>query len=108
MSTDAKSVGHGSTEPRRVVDAHVVEDDEEIEFVNVDSPTPPCSSRAPCLPVKTMKRGKHFMDGVEEEILGVLKLIANKINQPTLKSPPKPEPPSVEDCESKSNGLEWD
>ncbi|GJT88762.1 hypothetical protein Tco_1070479 [Tanacetum coccineum] len=45
---------------------------------------------------------------VEVEILGVLKVIANKINQPTSKSPPKPEPPSVEDCETKLNGLKWD
>ena len=48
------------------------------------------------------------MDGIKEEILGVLKVIANKINEPTSESPPKPKPPSVEDCENKLNGLEWD
>ncbi|GJS37962.1 hypothetical protein Tco_0536344 [Tanacetum coccineum] len=79
LSTGVKSDGPSSIEPRRVLEAHVVEDDEETEVVNVDSPTPSCSS-----------------------------LIANKINQPTSKSPPKPKPPSVEDCENSLNGLKWD
>ncbi|GJT88763.1 hypothetical protein Tco_1070480 [Tanacetum coccineum] len=108
LSTGVKSLGPSSTEPRRVLEAHVVEDDKETEVVNVDSLTPPCSSRAPRPPVKTKKRGKQLMDEVEVEILGVLKVIANKINQPTSESPPKPEPPSVEDCENKFNGLKWD
>lgn len=60
-STGVKSVGPSSTEPRRVFEAHVVEDDEETEVVNIDSP---CSSRAPRLPVKTKKRGKQLIDGV--------------------------------------------
>ncbi|PWA73765.1 myb/SANT-like domain-containing protein [Artemisia annua] len=108
LSTGFKSARPSSKEPRRVVEAHVVVDDEEIEVVNVDSPTPLCSSRDPRPPVKTNKIGKQLLDGIEEEILGVLKVIANKINQPTSESPPKPEPPSVEDCENKLNGLEWD
>ncbi|GJS53943.1 hypothetical protein Tco_0627305 [Tanacetum coccineum] len=86
---------------RRVVGAHVVEDDEETEVVNVDSPTPSCSSRDPHPPVETKKRGKQFMNVVEEEISGVLTVIANKINQPISGSPQKPEPPSVEECENK-------
>ncbi|GKB90813.1 Myb/SANT-like domain-containing protein [Tanacetum coccineum] len=84
---------------------HMVEDDEHIEVVNVESPTPQCSSHAPRPPVKTKKRGKQLMDGVKEEILGVLKVIANKINQP---GPPLTSPPSVEDCENKLNDLGWD
>ncbi|GJY28590.1 hypothetical protein Tco_0404357 [Tanacetum coccineum] len=107
LSTGFKSVGPSSTEPRRVVQAHIVEDDEETEVVNVDSPTPSCSSCDPRPSVKTRKRGKQFMDGVEEEIMGVLKVIANKINEPISESPSKPEPPSVEDCENKLNDLEW-
>ncbi|GKB65813.1 hypothetical protein Tco_0927225 [Tanacetum coccineum] len=80
LSTGVKSLGPSSTEPRRVLEAHVVEDDEETKVVTVDSPTPPCSSRAPRPSVKTKKR----------------------------ELPPKPEPPSVEDCENKLNGLKWD
>ena len=108
MSIGFKSVGPNSKEPRRVVGAHVVADDEETEVVNVDSPTPLCSSRDPRPPVKTKKRGKQLMDEIEEEILGALKVIANKINQLTLGSAPNLEPASVEDCENKLNALEWD
>ncbi|GKC75489.1 hypothetical protein Tco_1126263 [Tanacetum coccineum] len=71
LSSGVKSHGPSSTEPRRVVEPHMVEDDEHIEVVNVESPTPPWSSHAPRPPVKTKKRGKQLMDGVEEGILGV-------------------------------------
>ncbi|GJZ33184.1 hypothetical protein Tco_0578620 [Tanacetum coccineum] len=71
LSTGIKSNGPSSTEPRRVVEPHVVEDDEDIEAVSIESPTPPCSSRPSA-----------------------------------SESPPKP--PSIEDCESKLNGLGWD
>ncbi|GKB30890.1 hypothetical protein Tco_0870291 [Tanacetum coccineum] len=95
LSTGVKSLGPSSTEPRRVLEAHVVEDDEETKVVTVDSPTPPCSSRAPRPSVKTKKRGRQLMDEVKVEILGVLKMIANKINQSTSELPPKPEPPLI-------------
>ncbi|GJS20389.1 hypothetical protein Tco_0449021 [Tanacetum coccineum] len=48
------------------------------------------------------------MDEVEEEILGVLKVIVHKINGPSRASESPPKPPSIEDCESKLNGLGWD
>ncbi|GKB23335.1 Myb/SANT-like domain-containing protein [Tanacetum coccineum] len=102
LSSDVNSHGPSSTEPRRVVEPHTVEDDEHIEVLNVESPTHPCSSHAPRLPIKTKKRGKQLMDGVEEEILGVLKVIANKINQPR---PPLTSPPSVEDCKNKEGWI---
>ena len=106
LSTGLKSNGPSSTESRRVVQPHVVEDDEDIEVVNIKSPTPTCSSRLPRPSGKTKKRGKQ-MDGIEEEILGVLKVLADKIKpSPTSESPPKP--PSIEDCENKLNDLEWD
>ena len=83
----------------------MVEDDEHIEVVNVESLTTPCSPGAPHPHVKTKKRGKQSMDGVEEEILGVLKVIVDNIKQP---GPPLTSTPSVEDCENKLNGLGWD
>ncbi|PWA93355.1 myb/SANT-like domain-containing protein [Artemisia annua] len=92
LSTCIKSNGPSSTDSRRVVEPHVVEDGEDIEVVNIESPTPPCSSRLPCRSGKTNKKGKQ-MDIVEEEILSVLKVIADKIIQPgpspTSESPPK-------------------
>ena len=50
------------------------------------------------------------MDVMEEEILSVLKVIANKIIQPgpSPTSESSLKPPSIEDCENKLNGLEWD
>nr|GEW72280.1 hypothetical protein [Tanacetum cinerariifolium] len=73
LSAGVKSVGPSSTEPRPVAETHLVIDDEETEVMNVDSPTPSCSSRAPRPVVKTKKRSKQLMDGVEEEISSVLK-----------------------------------
>ncbi|GJS50993.1 hypothetical protein Tco_0624355 [Tanacetum coccineum] len=104
LSSGLKSHGPSSTELRRVVEPHMVEDNEHIEVVNVESPTHPCSSNAPRLPVKT-KKGKQLMDRVEEEILGFIHVVANKINQP---GPPLTSPPSVEDGENKLNDLGWD
>ena len=82
----------------------MVEDDEHIEVVNVESPTPPCSSHAPRPLVKTNTRGKQLMDRVEEEILGVLKMATDKINPTTSNI----TPPMVEDCENMLNDLDWD
>ncbi|GJY69967.1 VIER F-box protein 2 [Tanacetum coccineum] len=69
LSEEEWNLGPSSTEPRRVLEAHVVEDDEETKVVTVDSPTPPCSSRAPRPSVKTKKRGRQLMDEVKVEIL---------------------------------------
>ncbi|GJY37466.1 hypothetical protein Tco_0422844, partial [Tanacetum coccineum] len=52
---NVKRHGPCSTEPRRVVEPHMVEDDEHIEVVNVESPTPLCPSHVPRLCVKTKK-----------------------------------------------------
>ncbi|GKE76800.1 hypothetical protein Tco_1542920 [Tanacetum coccineum] len=104
LSSSAKSHGPSLTEPRLVVKPHMVEDDEHIEVVNVESPTFPCSSYVPRPPVK-IKKGKQLMDRVEEEILGFIHVVANKINQP---GPPLTSPPSVEDSENKLNDLGWD
>ncbi|GKF41538.1 hypothetical protein Tco_0124880 [Tanacetum coccineum] len=55
--------------------------------------------------VQLKKKRKQAMDGAEEEIFGVLKVIAGKIleSQPPL----KPKTPTLKDCQSKLNVLGW-
>ncbi|GJZ56851.1 hypothetical protein Tco_0612345 [Tanacetum coccineum] len=55
-------------------------------------------SKVPCAAKNKRKRTQQ-MDGVEIEILVVLKVIANRIVEP--EQPPKPETPTLEDCQNK-------
>ncbi|GKC31783.1 hypothetical protein Tco_1039077 [Tanacetum coccineum] len=89
MATGIKSCGRRSKEPVRVVEPHVVEDYDDTEVPNTSSSKVPCA-------VKNKRKRRQSMDGAEEEILGVLKVIAGKIleSQP----PSKPETPTLEDC----------
>ncbi|GJS69603.1 Myb/SANT-like domain-containing protein, partial [Tanacetum coccineum] len=106
MATGIKSYGTRSNEHARVVKPHVVEDNDDIEVPNTSSSK--ATSKAPSkdhCAVKNKKKRRQSMDGAEEEILGVLKVIAGKIleSQPPL----KPETPTLEDCQSKLNVLGW-
>ncbi|PWA93318.1 hypothetical protein CTI12_AA071570 [Artemisia annua] len=95
MATGVKSCGPSLHEPVRAGEPHVVEDDHETEVPNTESSK--ATSKSSCV-VKN-KRKRKQLDGVEEEILGVLKVIAEKIVE--SEPPLKPEPPTLEDCQSK-------
>ncbi|GJX01217.1 putative reverse transcriptase domain-containing protein [Tanacetum coccineum] len=84
-----QNYGTRSHEPTRVVEAHVIEDDEVIGVLGTTSQKP--HSKVHCAAKNKRKRAQQ-MDGVETEILGVLKGIAGKIIEP--EQPPKPEPPT--------------
>lgn len=102
MSTGIKSCGTGSREPTRVVEPRVIEDDEDIGVSANTSQKP--HSKVRCAAKNKRKRTQH-MDGVETEILGVLKVIADRITEP--EQPPKPEPPTLEDCQNKLKTIGW-
>ncbi|GKD30192.1 hypothetical protein Tco_1240970, partial [Tanacetum coccineum] len=61
-------------------------------------------SKVSCV-VKNKRKRIQSVDGAEEQILSVLKVIADKIleSQP----PPKREIPTLEDCQSKLKVLGW-
>ncbi|GJZ16219.1 hypothetical protein Tco_0551896 [Tanacetum coccineum] len=61
------------------------------------------STKVPCARLNKRKRNK--VDGVEIEILVVLKVIANRIVEP--EQPPKPEPPTLEDYQNKLKTIGW-
>ncbi|GKA61930.1 endoglucanase 8-like protein, partial [Tanacetum coccineum] len=102
MATGIKSCGTRSHEPTRVVEPHVIEDDEVIGVLGTTSQKP--HSKVHCAAKNKRKRAQQ-MDGVETEILGVLKGIAGKIIEP--EQPPKPEPPTLEDCQNKLKTIGW-
>ncbi|GJZ70206.1 Myb/SANT-like domain-containing protein [Tanacetum coccineum] len=106
MATGIKTCGTRSKEHVRVVEPHVVEDYDDTEVPNTSSSkaTSKAPSKVPCT-VKNKRKRRQSMDGAEEEILGVLKLIAGKIleSQP----PSKPETPTLEDCQNKLKVLGW-
>nr|GEW49905.1 hypothetical protein [Tanacetum cinerariifolium] len=80
MATDIKSYGTRSHEPTQIVEPHVIKNDEDIGVSGTTSQKP--QSKVPCSAKNKRKRTQQ-MDGVETEILGVLK--KNKIVKP-LKS----------------------
>ncbi|GKB15492.1 hypothetical protein Tco_0849415 [Tanacetum coccineum] len=102
MATGIKSCGTRSHEPTRVVNPHVIEDGEDIGASGTTSQKP--HSKVPCAAKNKRKRTQQ-MDGVETEILVVLKVIANRIVEP--EQPPKPEPPTLEDCQNKLKTIGW-
>ncbi|GJX70100.1 hypothetical protein Tco_0307271 [Tanacetum coccineum] len=53
-----KAMDRVQQDPGRVVEPRMVEDDEHIEVMNVESPTPSCSSHIPRPLVKTKKKSK--------------------------------------------------
>ncbi|GJU63021.1 L10-interacting MYB domain-containing protein-like protein, partial [Tanacetum coccineum] len=102
MATGIKSCGTRSHEPTRVVNPHVIEDGEDIGASGTTSQKP--HSKVSCAAKNKRKRTQQ-MDGVETEILVVLKVIANRIVEP--EQPPKPEPPTLEDCQNKLKTIGW-
>lgn len=98
MSTDIKTSGPISVEPITTIGPHIVEDDEDIEIPKdtMDSGTSSSSHS----PIK--KKQKISEKSIDEEILGVLKIIADKMNKPE-----PPQKPTFEDCEKKLNELGW-
>lgn len=106
LATGIKGHGPSSIPSVRVVEPHVIEEDDDIEVLNTEPPKDPSSSRKPDPPtIKNKSKRKQPMDDVDEEILGVLKVIANKINE--AEPPPKPDAPTIEDCQNKMNDLGW-
>lgn len=108
MSTGIKSWGPTSSEPMPNDDPLLVEDDQELEMNDTQqhiSLAPQSSSR----PQVEKKKGKQAVGVIEDEIMGVLKLMAekhNKVEQPT--NPEILEPHAFEDCLNKLNELGWD
>ncbi|KAI3778684.1 hypothetical protein L2E82_08067 [Cichorium intybus] len=103
MSTGIKSWGSSSVEPYIPTFESQSVEDEELEILN-DTIRPTCSSSSQPQPlIKNKKsKGKQSINVVEEKILGVLEMIANKINKP--EPPPKP---TFEYFLSKLNKLGW-
>ncbi|CAI9302966.1 unnamed protein product [Lactuca saligna] len=98
MTNGIKSLEPISAEP---ITAIVVKDDEEIEIPKdtMDSLSS-SSSDPPPPPVK--KKQKMSKKSIDEEILGVLKIIADKMSK--SETPPKP---TFEECEKKLKKLGW-
>ncbi|PWA48041.1 hypothetical protein CTI12_AA494480 [Artemisia annua] len=99
MATGIKNGGTRSHEPTRVVKPHVIEDSEDISISATTSQKP--NSKVPCAAKNKRKRTQQ-MDGVETEILGVLKVIADRIIEP--EQPPKP---TLKDCQNKLKTIGW-
>lgn len=102
MATGIKSRGTTSQEPTQVVEPHVTNDNEDIGVSGTTSQKP--HLKAPCAAKNKRKRTQQ-MDGVETEILGVLKVIADRIIDP--EQPRKPEPPTLEECQNKLKIIGW-
>ncbi|GJS88081.1 Myb/SANT-like domain-containing protein [Tanacetum coccineum] len=102
MATGIKGGGPSSHEPVYVGEPHMVEDADATKVPNTKSSK--ATSKAPCA-VKNKRKHRQPTDGVEEEILGVLKVIAEKIVE--SEPPRKLKPPTLEDCQGKLIDLKW-
>ncbi|GKB91482.1 hypothetical protein Tco_0963754, partial [Tanacetum coccineum] len=80
----------------------MVDDADATKVPNTESSK--ATSKAPCA-VKNKRKRRQPTDGVEEEILGVLKVIAEKIVE--SEPPRKLKPPTLEDCQGKLIDLKW-
>ncbi|GKC39990.1 L10-interacting MYB domain-containing protein-like protein [Tanacetum coccineum] len=110
MSTGIRSWGPSSHEPMPHDDPLVIEDDQEIEIVETSQPISIATqSLSHPQAEKSKKKGKQVMTVVEEEIMGVLKIIAEKHNTP---EPPtnteKVETPTFDYCLKKLDEIGWD
>ncbi|PWA40334.1 Myb DNA-bind domain-containing protein [Artemisia annua] len=110
MSTGIRSWGPSSHEPMPRDEPLVIEDDQEIEIVETSQPIPVATQSLSHPPAeKTKRKGKQVMTVVEEEIMGVLKIMAEKHNTP--EPPPKTqklEPPTFDDCLKRLDEIGWD
>ncbi|GKF92075.1 hypothetical protein Tco_0278794 [Tanacetum coccineum] len=100
MSTGIRSWGPSSHDPMPRDDPLVIEDDQEIEIVKTSQPISVATqSLSHPQAEKSKKKGKQVMTVVEEEIMGLLKIMAEKHNTP---KPPtkteKVETPTFDDC----------
>ncbi|GJX23779.1 putative reverse transcriptase domain-containing protein [Tanacetum coccineum] len=71
MATGVKGGGPSSHEPVYVGEPHMVEDADATKVPNTESSK--ATSKAPCV-IKNKRKRRQSTDGVEEEILGVLKV----------------------------------
>nr|XP_043615632.1 L10-interacting MYB domain-containing protein-like [Erigeron canadensis] len=115
MATGIKSWGPSSNEPMPRDEPHVVEpivNEEEQDpdileytpqpFSTASQSSTPQSSAQPKLDKK--KKGKEMMAIVEEEIIGVLKIMAGKHHSKDQKF----EVPTFDDCLKKLNEIGWE
>ncbi|GKC39991.1 hypothetical protein Tco_1052375 [Tanacetum coccineum] len=111
MSTGIRSWGPSSHEPMPRDDPLVIEDDQEIlmrwKHQTPDSVATQSLSHPQA--EKSKKKRKQVMTVVEEKIMGVLKIMAEKHNTP---EPPtkteKVETPTFDDCLKKLDEIGWD
>ncbi|GJW82627.1 Myb/SANT-like domain-containing protein [Tanacetum coccineum] len=90
MATGIKGGGPSSHEPVYVGEPHMVDDADATKVPYTESSK--ATSKAPCA-VKNKRKRRQPTDGVEEEILGVLKVIAEKIVE--SEPPRKLKPPTL-------------
>nr|GEV75192.1 hypothetical protein [Tanacetum cinerariifolium] len=94
MATGIKGGGPSSHEPVYVGEPHMIEYADATKVPNTESSK--STSKAPCV-VKNKRRRRQPTDGVDEDILGVLEVTAEKIVE--SEPPRKLEPPTLEDCQ---------
>ncbi|GKD85965.1 hypothetical protein Tco_1357119, partial [Tanacetum coccineum] len=110
MTMGIRSWGPSSHEPMPRDDPLVIEDDQEIEIVETSQPISVATqSLSHPQAEKSKKKRKQVMTVVEEKIMGVLKIMAEKHNTP---EPPtkteKVETPTFDDCLKKLDEIGWD